>query len=96
MIVRRSSLYSQPASFDPAYRRQDLQRARASAAPGKLLSAEVWHGPYGNRFWEQVALGVPGRTAGECLDAYLAAHSSSVARFSVSGMRLPDATEVIV
>ena len=61
---------------------------RASALPGKSLSAEASDGPFGDRFWEQVALGVPGRTAGECLDAYLATHSSPVAHYSASGRRL--------
>jgi hypothetical protein len=54
-----------------------------------LLSAEASDGPYGDRFWAQVALGMPGRTAGECLDAYLTANISPVARFSASGRRLP-------
>jgi hypothetical protein len=66
---------------------QGLQRARTSAAPGKLLSAAASDGTYGDRFWAQVARGVPGRTASECLDAYLFANSSPVARFSAPGIR---------
>ena len=69
---------------------QGLLRARSlAAASGNLLSAEASDGPYGDRFWAQVALGIPGRTAGECLDAYLATNISPVARFSASGRRLP-------
>ena len=64
---------------------QGLLRARATPAPGKLLSIHTADGPYGDRFWAQVAQGVRGRTAGECLDAYLAEQSSHIARFSVSG-----------
>ncbi len=71
---------------------QGLLRARATPAPGKLLSTHTTDGPYGDRFWAQVALGVQKRTAGECLDAYLAIHGSPVARFSVSDTCLPVAT----
>jgi hypothetical protein len=67
---------------------QGLRRARSSAATGNLLSAAASDGPYGDRFWAQVALGVPGRTAGECLDAYLFACYSPVARFSASDSQL--------
>ncbi len=67
---------------------QVLQRARTSAGSGKLLTSEASHGPYGDGFWKHVASRVPGRTAGQCLDAYLSAHSSPVARFSATESRL--------
>ena len=70
---------------------QALQRSRTAATKGNLLSPEASHGPYGDHFWAHVARGVPGRTAGECLDAFLAANSCPVARFSASDRRLPAA-----
>jgi hypothetical protein len=75
---------------------QSLQRARTSAAPGKLLSSAAADGLYGDRFWAQVASGVPGRTAAECLDAYLAAYGSPIARFSAPGARVSAAKATVV
>ena len=77
----RSSFLTRP---DPDAA-QVLQRSRTAAPQGSLLSPEASLGPYGDHFWAHVARGVPGRTAGECLDAYLAdtCDSAPVARFSV-------------
>jgi hypothetical protein len=41
-------------------------------------------GHYGDRFWAAVARDVPGRTAEQCLDGYIASHYSTVARFSTT------------
>jgi hypothetical protein len=77
-----------------AYRRQDLQRSRTLAARGRLLSAEASNGPYGSHFWAEVAERVPGRTAGECLDAYLLEHSPPVSPLSASVTHIPEAKSV--
>ncbi len=71
------------------YDLQELQRARLAAPAGSLLSPETADGPYGDRFWSSVAEAVPGRTAAECLDVYLAVHRSPVARFSATTTASP-------
>jgi hypothetical protein len=66
---------------------QALKRARAAAPDGAMLRRDEADSIYGDRFWAHVAREVPGRTAAECLDAYVAAHSSPVARFYVRSSR---------
>ncbi len=51
---------------------QALAYARKAARDGELLPAPHAAGPYGERFWNRVTLGTPGRTKAECLDAFLA------------------------
>ncbi len=65
-----------------------LRRARARAASEHLLPGGEADGAYGNKFWQEVASGVPGRTMAQCLDGYAASHYASVARFSGSGSRI--------
>jgi hypothetical protein len=62
---------------------QALKRARADAPDGTMLTRDVADSIYGDRFWARVAAAVPGRTAAECLDAYIVSHCSPVARFVV-------------
>jgi hypothetical protein len=67
---------------------QSLWRARARASGGRMLPDAEAGGTYGDRFWQEVAGGVPGRTMAQCLDGYVASHCSTVARFSGGGRRI--------
>ena len=67
---------------------QALIASRKTAAQGSLLGYPEDTGPHGERFWTRVALRMPRRTPDECLDAFLAARRSPVARFSSSGRTL--------
>ena len=57
---------------------------RARAAPDQFLPASEGGKVYGTEFWTAVARSLPGRTAQECLDGYLASHYATVARFSAA------------
>ena len=50
-----------------------------------MLPGGEAEGAYGDKFWAEVARGVPGRTMTQCLDGYMASHYSTVARFSAGG-----------
>jgi hypothetical protein len=68
---------------------QGLRRARARAASGRMLPSGEAGGTYGDKFWQEVASGMTGRTVTECLDGYVASHYASVARFSSGSGRRP-------
>ncbi len=60
---------------------QKLRRARNRVAEGRLLPEADSEGPYGTRFWERVALEMPGRDAAGCLDGHLSSRHATIARF---------------
>ena len=64
---------------------QALRQARKRADGEALLPGREAAGAYGDTFWREVARGVPGRPAAQCLDGYLASRYSTVARFSAGG-----------
>ena len=68
---------------------QALRRARARANPVELLPGKEKAGPHGDAFWTRVAEGVPGRTAEDCLDGFLASGLAVVGRFAAQGPEAP-------
>ena len=64
---------------------QHLLEARRNASRGHLLPRKVANGHYGNAFWGRVAERVPGRTAAECLDGFLASDLKDTAYFHGAG-----------
>ncbi len=69
---------------------QSLKKARDAAESPSLFPPKYDPRPYSERFWAAVAKGMPGRTAADCLDAYVELNRCPVARFSGSGTLPPD------
>ncbi len=76
-------IYCRRPAVDP----QALRKARGRVAEGRLLPDSDAAGPYGVRFWEQVAEELPGRSAAECLDGHLSSVHATIARFTIGAPR---------